>query len=76
MFLLSVGIGFLLLFGVLIADGISSGSSASSSDRKKVSPRADEVKGEAAGSSDPPAAIHRTRRFGDYRPVDGTDLAA
>ena len=76
MLVISVGIAFLLLFGVLAWDGISRGSSASSSSRKDVSPRADKAKAEAAGPSDPPATIHGTRKFGDHRSVDGTDLAA
>jgi hypothetical protein len=66
MLLISVGIGFLLLFAVLISDGISSGSTGTTD----VSSRTRKAGAEAAETlSETPPAIER-------RPDDGIDLAA
>jgi len=76
MLLISVGIAFLLLFGVLIFDGISSSYAGTSSGGTDVSSRTRKPADEAEPSSDTAAAIDRSRRFGDRRPDDGTELAA
>jgi hypothetical protein len=76
MLLISVGIAFLLLFGVLIFDGISSSYAGTSGAGTDVSSRSRKPEDEAARPSDTAAAIDRSRRFGDRRPVDGTELAA
>jgi hypothetical protein len=77
MLLLSVGIAFLLLFGVLIFDGISSSYAETSSRGTDISSRTRKSRGELARpSSDTTAVIGSTRTFGDRRPVDGTELAA
>jgi hypothetical protein len=76
MLLISVGIAFLLLFGVLIFDGISSSYAGTSGGGTDVSSRTRKPADEAEPSSDTAAAIDRSSRFGDRRPVDGTELAA
>jgi hypothetical protein len=76
MLLLSVGIAFLLLFGVLIFDGISSSYAGTSREGTDVSSRTRKPEGAAAPPPDPTATVDRFRKFGDHRPVDGTDLAA
>jgi hypothetical protein len=76
MLLIMVAIAFLLLFGVLIFDGISGSYAGTSSNRTDVPPRIREPQVEAALPSDTTAAIDRSHTFGDRRAVDGTDLAA
>lgn len=77
MLLISVGIAFLLLFGVLIFDGISSSYAATSIRGADISSRTRTSEEEVAGpSSDTTAAIDKPRTWGDRRPVDGTELAA
>jgi hypothetical protein len=76
MLLISVGIAFLLLFGVLIFDGISSSYAETSSRGTDISSRTREPEGEAVRPSDITAATADTRTFGDRRPIDGTELAA
>ena len=66
MLLISVGIGFLLLFAVLISDGISSGY-AGASDVSSRNRKPD------AGAAAPP---RETPRAVERRPDDGIDLAA
>lgn len=73
MLLISVGIGFLLLFAVLISDGISSGYAGTSD----VSSRTRKPDAEAAASvSETTSAIADSRTTGERRPDDGIDLAA
>lgn len=72
MLLVSVGIAFVLLFGVLIVDGISTGYAATSGNRTDVTTRPRK----SAESTTATAAVDRSRTFGDRRPVDGTGLAA
>jgi hypothetical protein len=77
MLLITVGIAFLLLFAVLIFDGISSsyaGTSGAGTDNSSR-PRNSEVEA-ARPASDTSAAIDENRTFSDRRPVDDTDLAA
>jgi hypothetical protein len=77
MLVISVGIAFLLLFGVLIFDGISSSYVGTSRAGTDVSSRTRKPEGEAASPPDTTVAIDRSRTFGDRRPIDdGTDLAA
>jgi hypothetical protein len=76
MLLISVGIAFLLLFGVLIFDGISSSYAGTSSRGTDISSRTREPEDEAVRPSDVTAAIADSHTFGDRRPVDGTELAA
>jgi hypothetical protein len=77
MLVISVGIAFLLLFGVLIFDGISSSYAATSDRGTDTSPRTRKSEGEVARPSpDTAAAIDNHRTFDDRQPVDGTDLAA
>jgi hypothetical protein len=77
MLLISVGIAFLLLFGVLIFDGISSSYAATSGRGTDNSSRTRKSEGEVAHpSSDTTGATDNPRTFGDRRPVDGTELAA
>jgi hypothetical protein len=76
MLLISVGIAFLLLFGVLIFDGISSSYAGTSSRETDISSRTRKSEGEAARPSDITAAIDNPRTLDDRRPVDGTELAA
>jgi hypothetical protein len=71
-----VGIAFLLLFGVLIYDGMSTSFAATSSRRTDVSTRTRKSEDEAARPSDTTAATDHARRFADRRPEDGTELAA
>jgi hypothetical protein len=68
-----VGIGFLLLFAVLISDGISSGSAATSD----VSSRTRKSDSDAAAApSETTSAVDGFRTIGGRRPDDGIDLAA
>jgi hypothetical protein len=76
MLFISVGIAFLLLFGVLIFDGISSSYAGTSAGGTDVSSRTRKPEGEAARPSETTAAVDRSRSFGDHRPDDGTELAA
>jgi hypothetical protein len=76
MLVISVGIAFLVLFGVLIFDGISSSYAGTSAEGTDVSSRTRNPEGEAARPPGSTAAIDRSRTFGDHQPVDGTDLAA
>jgi hypothetical protein len=76
MLVITVGIAFLLLFSVLIFDGISSSYAGTSGEGTDVSSRTRKPAGEAARPSDPTAAVDRSRNFGDHQPVDGTELAA
>ena len=76
MLLMSVGIAFLLLFGVLIFDGISSSYAGTSAGGTDVSSRTRKPDDEVARPSDTAPAIDRSRRFGDRRPDDRTELAA
>jgi hypothetical protein len=62
----------LLLFAVLISDGISSGSAATSD----VSSRTRKPDGEAAPLSETTSASDGSRTIGERRPDDGIDLAA
>ena len=66
MLLIAVGIGFLLLFAVLISDGISSGSVGTTDVSSRPRKRDAEA---AAPESETTSAIER-------RPDDGVDLAA
>jgi hypothetical protein len=66
MLLIAVGIGFLLLFAVLISDGISSGSTGTTDVSSR--PRRPDTEAAAPGS-ETTSAIER-------RPDDGIDLAA
>ncbi|WP_156751193.1 hypothetical protein [Mycobacterium sp. 1245111.1] len=66
MLLIAVGIGFLLLFAVLISDGISSGSTGTTDVSSR--PRRPDTE-TAASESEAPPAITR-------HPDDGIDLAA
>jgi hypothetical protein len=76
MLVISVGIAFLVLFGVLIFDGISSSYAGTSAAGTDVSSRTRKPQGEVARPSGTTAAVDRSRTFGDRRPVEGTDLAA
>jgi hypothetical protein len=76
MLLTSVGIAFLLLFGVLIFDGISTSYAGTSSRGTDISSRTRESEVEAARPSDITAAVDNHSTFDDRRPVDGTELAA
>jgi len=70
---ISVGIGFLLLFAVLISDGISSGYAGASD----VSSRTRKPDAEAAApASGTASAIDDSRTVGEGGPSDGIDLAA
>lgn len=66
MLLIAVGIGFLLLFAVLISDGISSGSAGTTDVSSR--PRIRDAEAAAPGS-EATSVIER-------RPDDGVDLAA
>jgi hypothetical protein len=71
MLLISVGIGFLLLFGVLISDGISGSSPRSSSIKTTdTSSRTRTSEGAAEATS------LRPRPLGAHRPDDGISRAA
>ncbi|WP_428341463.1 hypothetical protein [Mycobacterium sp.] len=67
-----VGIAFLLLFGVLIVDGMSTSFAATSERGTDVTTRSRKSEAEATA----PTAIDGSRRFGERRPDDGTELAA
>ncbi|WIM89470.1 hypothetical protein PT015_08535 [Candidatus Mycobacterium wuenschmannii] len=69
MFLIAIGTGFLLLFAVLISDGISTGTA-----RESSTSRTRESDTEAA--STPSSAVRRFRPSVNRRTVDDTDLAA
>jgi hypothetical protein len=71
MLLISVGIGFLLLFAVLISDGISSGSSRSSS----VKPT-DTASRTRKSQADAETTSLRPRTIDARRPDDGIGRAA
>jgi hypothetical protein len=66
MLLIAIGIGFLLLFAVLISDGISSGAAGMTDVSSRPRKRDAEAAGPGAETS---PAIER-------RPDDGIDLAA
>ena len=71
MLLISVGIGFLLLFAVLISDGISSSSTRSSS----IKPT-DSSSRTRKSDDDAEATSLRPRTIGTRRPDDGIGRAA
>jgi hypothetical protein len=76
MLVISVGIAFLLLFGVLFFDGISTSYAGTSSRGTDISSRTRKSEVEAARPSDITAAVDNPRTFDDRRPVDDTELAA
>jgi hypothetical protein len=71
MLLISVGIGFLLLFAVLISDGISSGYAGASD----VSSRTRKRDAEAAAPVSE-TSFDDSRTVGEGGPSDGIELAA
>jgi hypothetical protein len=71
MLLISVGIGFFLLFAVLISDGISSGSSRSGSTKPT-----DSSSRTRKSQADAETTQLRPRTTGTRRPDDGIGRAA
>lgn len=71
MLLIAVGIGFLLLFAVLISDGISSGAAGMTDVSSR--PRKRDAEAAAPGSA---TRIDDSGTIGEHRPDGGFDLAA
>jgi hypothetical protein len=72
----SVILGFLLIFVVMIADGIFSSPAWTRGNQEVASPGTLKSSGEVAGTPDPSTSVDASRKVGDHRAVDDTELAA